>query len=470
MPKKACCCTNVPVEGGSCCRPIYNGCIGKRYNFSFRFTAKYPCFSNSAGSPMLYACPANTSKTYNIPGNPETFEVNVQYLITAPAEIRSYPGLFGTGNPTPFSTDNCGNMSCQSPSWDANNPSTWVYTSGYNPLNPTTWPLSNCNCFSNITYSNCNFGSDKLRTICGCDTGLIPFIYQCTGSGISVTSTLSLTSPCGPDVFGNDLPFTIIQTGNSKIIYAWNSCYRNYILKKLDSNFQNTGSGGCTFSPGDADISNIPSSYSIQFIPNAAIPEQNTGNYVPKLQPDLLNFNFQCDSTSTYPVIGGPVQGYTIYMNMGFGYKSSFNCGTPTAPIIIPIDIPFQILEDQLFGGTFYDGLFTSNYYNRQSITTDPFTICVPKSTTLSAHTGNPVQTQCTSEILHKDNYTNFQLGNGNKVGGSNSGFGVNCGDCIPNPPRISNYCNETIDTSVQSNSVICNYVNFSNKITVTEI
>ena len=35
-------------------------------------------------------------------------------------------------------------------------------------------------------------------------------------------------------------------------------------------------------------------------------------NYIPKLQPDLLNFTFVCDSTGRYPQ-----QGYNIKMELG---------------------------------------------------------------------------------------------------------------------------------------------------------
>ena len=79
MPKRACCC-NTPPDVGSCCRPIYNGCVGKEYEFTFRVTAKYPCYNYPFLTPAIYTFNDGITN-YEIPGYQETFEIKVNYKI-----------------------------------------------------------------------------------------------------------------------------------------------------------------------------------------------------------------------------------------------------------------------------------------------------------------------------------------------------------------------------------------------------
>ena len=119
MPKKACCCNQLPPETGSCCRPIYKSCVNRTYEFTFQFTARFPCLQLGNNQPSQYQCINNPSKRFDIPGEFETFEVNVQYTIENPAEIRDAPPpviRFGN-NLIGDLRFNCGNFACQGPNW-----------------------------------------------------------------------------------------------------------------------------------------------------------------------------------------------------------------------------------------------------------------------------------------------------------------------------------------------------------------
>ena len=448
MPRKACCCNVVPPETGSCCRPIYNGCIGKEYEFSFQFSAKYPCM-NLNGNPATFEC-QNNSVLLNIPGNFETYEITCRYTIEKPAELRASPACIGPGNSN--LTSNCGNWGCQG--------------SGFNPIVPSTWKYCSnlifsclkCNCYTNSNYSYCNFDAGKLKTSCNCDTGFIPFIYNCTTSGINVSEIDGTNpAPCGEDGFGNIRPFTLIQTGNSKLLDLWSACYRFYELKQNDFGFSNFGPCGCTFEPGSK---NLLDSYTVQFIPDPNIPEQLNPNYEPKLRIDLINFSFQCSVDGTIEYSSLP--GYNINFSLGIGYRANFNCGTTNNPVIEFLDIPFQICEDSFFGGIYYDGLYIQGQYNRESFTTDPFDLCIPPSTTtyIKDNSGG----RCTQEILYKDSYTGESTGLIGKNGIPSNDFGT-----IVPQPLMAGSCQYSFDPSLPD-SLYCDYLRFSNKILVSEV
>jgi hypothetical protein len=448
MPRKACCCTTIPPELGSCCRPIYNGCVGKEYTFTFRFSAKYPCM-NLNGTPAIYQCDNNSSISYNIPGNFETFEVTCAYLINSPAEIRAEPACIGPGNSN--LTSNCGNWGCQGSGFNPMVPSTWKYCS--NPI----FSCLKCNCYTNSNYSYCNFDGDKLKTSCNCFTGFIPFIYNCTLEGNNVFQLDGTNpAPCGEDGFGNIRPFTLIQEGNSQLIDLWSACYRSYILKENDFGFSDLGCG-CTFDPGS---DNLLDSYTVQFIPDPNIPEQNDINYIPKIKLDLIKFNFNCsqDGNSTSFILPG----YNINLSLGIGYDAEFNCGTVNNPISEYLTIPFQICEDTFFGGIYYDGLYVEGNYNRSSFTTDPFDLCIPPSTT--NHIKDNSGGRCNIEVFYSDGYFGDS---GGLIG--NAGIPSNDFGSVVPQPNLPTFCKYSFDPSLPD-SLYCDYLRFSNKILVSEV
>lgn len=448
MPRKNCCCNIVPPIPGSCCRPIYNGCVGKTYEFSFRFSAKYPCMKSN-GSPAIYECQNNSSITYDIPGNFETYEIVCQYTIDNPAEINTGPSCFTRSVTVSSATCNDGNFGCQGPDFDPNNPTTWKFCDDPISLCPR------CACRTNEQYSYCNFDEDKLRTSCGCDTGLIPWIWSCGASSTATTSWIyNLPDPCGTDGFGNPRPFTVVQEGNDKLINVWNGCYTNYRLKGRDTLFTDSLCG-CTFEPGNR---NLLDSYTVQFIPDPSIPEQSSSTYQPKIIIDLINFNFECNSSQNVQF-----PGYNINFSLGIGYRQDFKCGgTTNNPVTETFYIPFQICEDSFFGGIYYDGLYVEGNYTRDSFTTDPFDLCIPPSTT--THIKNNSGGRCTQEILYKDSYTGDSYG---LIG--NNGSPANDFSTIVPTPLMADVCFSTFDGS-EPDSKYCNYLRFTNKILVSEV
>lgn len=428
MPKKACCCGGVtPTESGSCCKPIYQDCVGKNYEFTFRVKAKYPCFqigNNTTYPEALYTCQNGTQ--LNIPGYSETFEINVQYQISEPAEI-----------PDPIQPDDPNSLDCG-------------FCHNGSP-NCTQFPTNPCNCLTDATYSKCNFGASEL-------------LSDCQGNG---------TALC-------------LNTD-------WGQCYQGYSLKNSNTSYQQIGSG-CTFTHGESNIANIANSYSIQFIPDPNIPEQNLSSYVPRLQPELLTFRYNC-TAPFWPSTGGPgcnptlifneqdyfysntpvvfspyFNGYSILIEMGFGYDHEFICGYDAGiPIIERLSIPFQITVDDFIGDTFYDGLHIVQVFNRQSLTTDPMNMCVPQSTKIYPISSNDCASgRCTEEINYRDDYTNCVFGRESIVVGT-PGFGF--GFPVQNV-KMPDYCGSiTFDPTVPYEVALhCQYVNFTNNISVARI
>tara|TARA_R110000868_G_scaffold4094_1_gene24949 strand:+ start:254 stop:1627 length:1374 start_codon:yes stop_codon:yes gene_type:complete len=457
MPRKNCCCNIVPPVVGSCCRPIYNGCIGKTYEFSFQFSVKYPC-TKSNGSPMIYKCDNNDSITYDIPGNFETYEITCLYTIERPAELRASPACF---TPPSLPSISCGSWACQGSGFDPKSPSTWrrCENDGFGNY---TIPCTRCDCYTSSNYSYCNFDTDKLKTSCNCNTGFIPFLYRCTLDG-SIESAIdgSNPTPCGTDGFGNPRPFTLIQEGNEELLDLWSACYRFYEIKQNDFGFTNFGCG-CTFEPGSK---NLLDSYNVQFIPNPSIPEQSNPNYQPRIIIDLINFEFQCTADGGGPFNNFPPPGYDISFSLGIGYRQDFNCGgTTNNPVIETLYIPFKICED-FFGGVYYDGLYIEGRFNRSSFTTDPFDLCIPPSTTTFVK--NNSGGRCTSEIFYSDSYTqwyeNSSIGSAGILYRNDTGI-VNC------PVLMGDVCDTGAWDSSIPDSVYCNFLRFTNKILVSEV
>lgn len=454
MPRKNCCCNIVPPVVGSCCRPIYNGCIGKTYEFSFQFSVKYPC-TKSNGSPMIYKCDNNNSITYDIPGNFETYEITCLYTIERPAELR--------GSPACISTDTCGSWACQGSGFDPNSPSTWKQCENLPTFPPVyTIPCTKCDCYTSLNYSYCNFNADKLKTSCNCKTGLIPWIWDCGYIPYESYYT-NVTTPCGTDGFGNPRPFTVIQEGNEKLLDLWSACYRFYEIKQNDFGFTNFGDCGCTFDPGSK---NLLDSYNVQFIPNPSIPEQNNPNYQPRIIIDLINFEFQCTQDGGGAFNNFPPPGYDISFSLGIGYIQDFKCGgTTNNPVIEQLYIPFQICNDTIFGGSYYDGLYIEGRFNRSSFTTDPFDLCIPPSTT--SFVKNNSGGRCTSEIFYSDSYTNYyensSIGNGGILYRNDTGI-IDC------PIKMGDVCDTNQWDPSIPDSIYCNFLRFTNKILVSEV
>lgn len=461
MPKKACCCTPAPPEENSCCRPIYQGCVGKKYTFEVIFKAKYPCFKNNPNgtfSEAQYRC-LNNGSLHSIPGNAETFILTIEYEIAKPADI------FTSGNDD-GEIRFCGlNYGCYQDRKYPDYPDSWqvkTYTvpgDGTFGNMDTIYPCIGCDCYTDPEYSICNFGENDLNAACTCYSGFTYWLYDCLSpyDANQVIRTVPLPRPrdpgediCGKDPFSGIPNPTVLVREGSASTKLWNQCYSYWRLRKASKEFEpNTeyppGTGcysGCTFKFGDDDISNIPQSYSFQFIPDPNILEQNNPNYEPRLQPDLLNFTVKCNK--------GPLgfyneynryTGYNIDLELGIGYKASFNCGNN---IIEILDIPFQRIfsPDDFINALYNDGIYVKQNYRRSSLTNDPMNSCVPKTSynypyTVSScingvlpRTSNNIIGRCPdpqtgiSEILYKDEWNNCLYGPPIPVTGSEE-FGL---------------------------------------------
>jgi len=413
MPKKACCCRQPEPEENSCCRPIYQACVGKKYTFEVLFKAKYPCFKNNPPgttptySEAQYRC-LNNGSLHNIPGNAETFILTIEYEIEKPANLYLSPNHYDREDARV--PRNCGysNYACW-PNFDPEILESWPRSAltGQPGIDPPWLPAPSscvgCNCVTNPIYSFCNFDDEKLKAACGCTEGT--YYTQ------------------NPTQF-------------------WNQCYSFWRLQPPDTNYEgqnqdppNSGCySGCTFTQGDPNLSNISNSYTFQFIPNPNIPEQNAPNYEPRLQPDLLNFEVKCnwgefDELDIF-------RGYNIILELGIGYKASFNCGTGITEIL---DIPFQELAfDDFFGfGYYYDGIYVKQKYRRTSLTNDPMNYCVPETSYNYPYTTNncinstfpfggfqfvnrcPDPQTNVANVLYKDEWSNCRWGPPVPVAGS---------------------------------------------------
>jgi hypothetical protein len=467
MPKKACCCRQPAPEENSCCRPIYQACVGKKYTFEVLFKAKYPCFKNNPNGTFReaeYRC-QNNGSLHSIPGNAETFILTIEYEIEKPANLYWYPkfvtseGFRTNEEPAVYP---CGtNYGCFQDRQYQDYPDSWVARTYTVPGNGTfgnqgtVYSCVGCDCYIDPEYSICNFGENDLNSECTCFDGGTAWIYNCLDALNQVTGAVSLNRPadpgeaiCGSDPFsGAPYPYRLARAGTAPT-KLWNQCYSFWRLQKPDTEFQpffedppSTGCyRGCTFKQGDVDISNIPQSYSFQFIPDPGIPEQNAANYEPRLQPDLLNFNVICNQGDFLTQL--PQKGYSIVFDLGIGYKASFNCGNNVTEIL---DIPFQRFydPDDFINEIYNDGIYVRQYYRRSSLTNDPMNSCVPNTTynypytTSSCINGvtpnassNRVLSRCGDpqtgvvETLYKDEWSNCLFGPPIPVTGSEN-FGL---------------------------------------------
>jgi hypothetical protein len=482
MPKKACCCTQPAPEENSCCRPIYQGCVGKKYTFEVLFKAKYPCLQGSWGNwtDQLYECISNNSIKHSIPGNTETFILTIEYKIKKPGNVYYSPTLAASSYPARF--NQCGRLwSCYGPNFNPNNPDTWripTYTvppGGFGNV----YSCPDCYCFNNPDYSICNFGNDKLKEACTCTDGSVNWVYYCPSIFQSRSSAVpNNIDPCGYDPFsGQPRPFQLITEGSFPTDF-WGNCYSFWRLQKPDIDFQPTNQSppnsgcyaGCTFKLGEVDISNIPNSYSFQFIPDPAIPEQNLANYTPKLQPDLLNFTVRCEWGQQFDPDYS--RGYNIQLELGIGYKASFNCGNNVFEII---DIPFKQIDD--FIGVYNDGIYVKQNYRRSSLTNDPMNSCVPETKYDYPYTSsncinsvypvsNPLN-RCydpqtnSPATLYKDEWSNCLWGPPIPVAGTMD-LGLYSADTTV---KMNKYCNQSFTEVDWSNH--CEYFNLTDDIIV---
>ena len=425
MPKKSCCCDVIQPPGEfSCCRPIYQDCVGKKYEFTFTVKVKYPCFKigDLQYSEALFEC--DNGSLFNIPGEHESFEINVQYEIKEPAEQ-----LYRL---SPYLRCNLARRGGQCTT-----------------IPGPAGPIIPCECYTD-TYAKCNFSGAELAENC---------------EGI-----------CGR-TFGQ--------------------CYQGYILKEPSTGF-NQGPFGCNFSIGESNMVNIADSYSIQFIPDPNIPEQNEENYKPRLQPELLTFKYQCTAAFfgcsefppcqgqfifgepffqtvdlSAPVNYGAYNGYSILIEMGFGYEHEFICGDNNGiPITQVLSIPFFIGEDSYFGLPYYDGVYVKQTFQRRSLTNDPMDMCVPLSTQIYPYEPNSCFLSCqSSEQKYKDEYTNCNMGFPSAAFGT-PGYGLPFPiEYYPVDAKMPLSCGGiAFDLSdAQQQSLQCSYIQIPAKITVLE-
>jgi len=403
MPTKTCCCVQPPPpEPLSCCRPIYNRCLNKTYVFSIKFTARYPCM-NFFAAEQFYDC-KSSNKRFSIPGNPETYEIVVRHTINKVPKISDR--LFESGDGVFYSANNFG---CFGEDYDPTNPNTWKNSVEFPP--EAGWPFGSrcnctgCDCYTVEPYASCNFGDDKLSD-CECSSGQKNWIYGCPNGEI-------FSSPYGPEFlgtpaiprcsngFGAFADPTLLLAGSYPTNF-WCACYEQYYLGRYSDQFVENDSPnpctppytpppgdpncrpGCSATGADQNIANIADSYSIQFIPNPAYPEQLDENYLPKLQPELISFQYHCSKTARY--YGNwteiPRRGYNIDIKLALGYSNEFNCGTDEEPVYETLEFPLTIFTDPFTGiQYFFGGPTITAAFNRPSFESDPMNMCVPLST-----------------------------------------------------------------------------------------
>ena len=151
---------------------------------------------------------------------------------------------------------------------------------------------------------------------------------------------------------------------------------------------------------------------------------------------------------------------------MGLGYNKSFNCGDANNPVEEIVDIPYADYETNQDLGSYVDGVFILQYYNRESLTTDPFDGCVLSSTELYPNGNAGV---CNIEASYYDSYTTKKFG----IEYTTIGYiGEPWGGFVDPPPNLSKYCTGPFDSSsdIVPTYLYCNYIKFANKILVNEV
>lgn len=214
------------------------------------------------------------------------------------------------------------------------------------------------------------------------------------------------------------------------------------------------------------NIADIANSYTIQFIPDPAYPEQLDPDFVPSVEPIIVEFRAYCNGTQSAPLntfdlnpdnpyiniyeySGIPTSLYplknsahTIDIGLGFSYKKDFNCGNiegTDSPIIETAEQPFSVikLENLYYNDYDFATLTLEPYYRvfyhvngpylkcrfdrRHQQNVDTMDMCFPESTQLRPHNGcsnaltapgpysNYVRPRKSpsSETFYKDDYTN---------------------------------------------------------------
>lgn len=399
MPKKACCCQKPPQGTRSCCRPIYQGCVGNEYAFSLEFTASMPCYKREPVAGLEdaeYTCQSNPAITHNITGSPETFLLTVYHTIQEPVALWDVAYYSYVDQPWLGSGTNYG---CAGSGFDPNDPSTYHEARVGSECDTfgglDCYSCLDCECQKNPLYSYCNFDESQLRPNCD----LVP------PNGLS---------------------------------FLWNTCYKAYHLQKITRDFTSVDQyppqypscyTGCTFTPPDRNIRNLPDSFTFQFVPNPDYPEQMEEDYVPKLQPDLEYFYYNCrgkDQVIADP--SRPLDGsldytsYRIQLSITIGYEKTFNCSLDTEnPVYETLSLPFFYYETFFGFGTAFQGMRIEGTYDRNTLEDDPMDMCVPPSTYTEPHTSCPnlLSNPCLDPGIqyYKDDYTICALPDGSAVG-----------------------------------------------------
>jgi len=526
MPRKSCCCNSPPPTGGSCCRPIYSGCVGKEYEFSVLMKIKYPCYKTSTFVQKEFVCPNNPAIVYPIQNNLETFRLTVKYRITEPA-YQTVPAACAVQyNPTRrcdecdtlsdpfFCTNNCGDAEAhpitpvQSIPCGGLNPfgvypfpvasgnlvttPTSCLPQSFLPSNYLTWPLfgnpiSGCDCF-NGKYPTCDFS--ELKPCDQLNTGFLSGLYRCEGLPGDREYLPGQTPVCPDDPFGNPTTVVIIREPVEPNFFHAN-CYNYWRLQKPNFGFIPYSSGiGCTITNhGEVDISNVADSYTIQFIPDPNVPEQNNPNYTPKIQPKLIFFQVLCNKIGAFnndgfgireefltPTNNNNNDNYGIFLKMGFGYRAEFCCDTnpgsgggpnPLCNNIEVVDIPFREFKNWFDGTITSQGMRVFMAYGRSSLPNDPINLCIPTSTQNVPNLSCTPQT-CDTGSAYYDDYNACYKGN------PTVGFSVSDPQDPFDPPNpnlwiYNDYCDPIFNGDVISINgwPLCNHVRFDYRIDV---
>jgi hypothetical protein len=407
--------------------------VGKTYQFKTKISVRYPCFREHTGdqnpdpffggsvSGAQYTCQNNPSITHNIPNKFETFEITVTHTIPHVAET------YGIFDGTWLSERPC----CASPE------------------NPA--PEGCCSCYTN-SYSYCTMG-DGLEDSC------------------------AYTPQFPPDY--------------------WRDCYRSWVFKTSYDTFQITtipGSGGfstqtiCSIIPGDDNLARSHTT-NIRFIPNPNNPEQLDPNYIPRVQPKIFGLKVLCARFYDLPHVpdptfGQPESGYAamniINLEIGFGYRHTFNCGGDTQgnTVLETLNIPFNFIPfapNQPLNNQFANGPFFSFNYGRLLNNNDSINACLSVS---SKNILGPSIIQdfynCNNQPIYSDeysrttyNYTMFSSQE-NAIQDSvlrRTGRGEMYPSCIffDGPPLYDNinefYCTHCDEVNYYGSSPQCEYI-----------
>jgi hypothetical protein len=441
---------------------------------------------NGFAAEQFYDC-KSSNKRFSIPGNPETYEIVVRHTINKVPKLQD-TFITEVGPESGVAR----NWACSGEDFDPTNPDTWKNSVEFPP--EAGWPFGSecnctgCDCYTVEPYASCNFGDDKLSD-CECSSGQKNWIYGCS-NGV-------FASPYGPEFLGTrgllcsdgfggtSLP-TLLLAGSYPTNF-WCNCYQQYYLGRytnqfVENDFPNPCTPpytpppgdpncrpGCSATGADQNIANIADSYSIQFIPNPAYPEQLDENYVPKLQPELISFEYYCSKYARY--YGNwsniPRRGYNIDMSFAFGYANEFNCGTDDEPVYERLEFPLIITEDPLFGFRYLTGPNITAAFNRPSFESDPMNMCVPLSTQRYSQDCLPYYSTgysglCYNDTSYWDEYRQCLFGR--------EQYAFSPDFFNPDWANVFQYCPDTLDTYAPTTFFNqCQWFAFENTILVEE-